>query len=268
MVEVLYRIYEVADEQTAEQNMQNCGGLGLSTSQARNIELLMDCMVCDDREHFKSVIRDMYGQDIPFRYSKKLEPGKVYCIIIAEHCYNVERYFNKVCYDCDFCGSRIEAYFGRPVMISDYEINSKLFNIQDYKNKRFCGHTCKERFIEREKLTLKPDDDDHFWVTRDSFTRDHAGYIYKITKKSSGQFYVGQTMYVPIFRWGEHLLTARFPITEISDYQFEVLEVVPKDTSLLEREKYWIQKLYSECPEKSLNIAGTKNIERRQKKLC
>lgn len=96
------------------------------------------------------------------------------------------------------------------------------------------------------------------------FTEDIAGYIYKISKKSTGEFYIGQTIYAPVFRWGQHLKTARFPIKDITDYKFEVIEIVPKTENILEREKYYIQKYYRENPEKSLNIACTANIDTAQ----
>lgn len=67
-------------------------------------------------------------------------------------------------------------------------------------------------------------------------------------------------MYVPIFRWGEHLHTDRFPLKDISDYQFEVITPVYKGQNILEVEKSYIQSCYIENPEKSLNIAGTKNL--------
>lgn len=96
------------------------------------------------------------------------------------------------------------------------------------------------------------------------FTEDIAGYIYKISKKSTGEFYIGQTMYAPVFRWGQHLKTNRFPIKDITDYKFEVIEIVPRTENILEREKYYIQKYYRENPEKSLNIACTANINTEQ----
>ena len=65
-------------------------------------------------------------------------------------------------------------------------------------------------------------------------------------------------MYAPIFRWGQHLKTDRFPISNIIDYKFEVLEIVPKSENILEREKYHIQKCYNENPDKSLNIMCVK----------
>ena len=92
------------------------------------------------------------------------------------------------------------------------------------------------------------------------FTEQVAGYIYLITKKTTGEFYVGQTIYAPVFRWAQHLKTERFNIKGILDYQFEVIEIVPKGENILEREKYWIQKKYKENPAKSLNIMQTAGL--------
>ena len=75
MIEVIYRIYEVADEETAAKNRENDLGFGLfsSTSKAENTEILMDCLICDIREQFKEIIKEQYGQAIAFRYSKKIK---------------------------------------------------------------------------------------------------------------------------------------------------------------------------------------------------
>ncbi len=262
MLEIIYRIYEVADEETAAKNLELDLGFGLysSTSKAQNIELLMDCKVCDSREQFKEIIKSEFGDNIAFRYSKKLKAGDLYCIIIGEHCYTTERYFNKVAFTCDCCGARVETYYGKAIYFSDYEIRNKFFNIQDYAEKRFCCGKCKQVYEERERRILAPDENQEFYIQRDMFTRNIAGYVYKITKKATGEFYVGQTVYAPVFRWGQHLKTERFPIECIEDYKFEVLEVVPKTENILEREKYYIQSLYKENPEKSLNIACTKGV--------
>lgn len=269
MLEIIYRIYEVADEKTAEENLQRDMDFGMytSTSQALNNELLMDCMLCDDREQFKNIVRDTYGKDISFKYSKKLNVGDLYCIIIGEHCYNTERYFNKIKFACDCCGASVETYFSRPICFSNSEIKYDFFNIQDYLNKRFCSNRCKNEYQEKELLKLRPNEEQEFYIQRDMFTEDISGYIYKISKKSTGEFYIGQTQYAPVFRWGQHLKTERFHIENILDYNFETIEIVPKGENILEREKYWIQKLYSEMPDKSLNISNTANIKSAQAQI-
>lgn len=262
LLEILYRIYEVADEETQKQNLEKDLGFGLfhSTSKARNIELLMDCILCESRDHFKEIIKSAYGENISFRYSKKLKAGELYCIIIGEHCYDPERYFNKVTFQCDYCGATVETYFGKPICFGGYEIQHSFFNIQEYADKRFCSHKCKNSYEARERRNLKPDDEQEFYIQRDMFTENVSGYIYKITKKTTGEFYVGQTIYAPVFRWGQHLKTDRFPIKNITDYKFEVLEIVPKSENILEREKHYIQLHYKENPEKSLNVSCTKGV--------
>lgn len=260
MLEIIYRIYEVADEETALKNLEKDFDFELysSTSKKRNNELLMDCLICDSREQFKEIIKSEYGENIGFRYSKKLNPGDLYCIIIGEHCYNTERYFNKVTFNCDCCGATIETYYGKAIYFSDFEVRHDFYGIEEYSKKRFCCQKCKQVYAEKEHQKLKPDDEQEFYIQRDMFTEDVSGYVYIITKKSTGEFYVGQTMYAPVFRWGQHLKTERFPIDKIKDYKFEVIEIVPKSENILEREKYWIQKLYKANPEKSLNISCVK----------
>lgn len=79
--------------------------LGMSS----NIEITMDCKICESREHFKELIKEEYGENIAFRNSKKLNVGDLYCIIIAEHCYNTERYFNRIEYFCACCAPDLQA---------------------------------------------------------------------------------------------------------------------------------------------------------------
>lgn len=261
MLEVIYRIYEVADEETANKNLEKDNEFGLynSTSKAQNIELLMDCILCDSREHFKEIIKSQYGDDIAFRYSKKLKYGSLYCTIIGEHCYNTERYFNKVTFICDCCNAKVETYYGKAIYFSDWEVRQSFYGIQKYSEKRFCCHKCKQVYEEKERVNLRPDGETEFFIQRDMFTENVAGYIYKITKKSTGEFYIGQTMYAPIFRWGQHLKTDRFDIKNILDYQFETIAIVQKNENILEIEKRYIKEYFEKYPNLSLNIACITN---------
>lgn len=263
MLEILYRIYQVSTTEEAEMNNQTNLNFGFSNSisKAQNIEILMDCLVCDSREQFKEIIKSEYGNNISFRYSKKLQAGELYCVIIGEHCYDTEKYFTKVEYTCSYCGAKATTYIKKLITIDNYEINHNFYGIEEYRKMVFCSYQCKNRFVEAEQKKLKPDSENDFFVSRDMFTEKISGYIYKITKKSSGEFYIGQTVYAPIFRWGQHLKTERFDIKDILDYQFETIEIVPKGENILEREKYYIQKHYKENPSLSLNISQTANID-------
>lgn len=262
MLEIIYRIYEVADDATRERMYQQRIDTGIwsSSSQSDNIELLMDCMVCESRDQFKDIIRDTYGDDIRFRYSRNMTPGQLYCIIIGEHCYTVERYFNKIEDTCTECGASIITYYGHPIGFSPSEIKYKFYGQQEHANCHFCSNTCKSRYENRIRAQLRPGDDDEFFVSRDMFSQSISGYIYKITKKSTQQFYIGQTKYAPMFRWAEHMKTERFPIENIEDYQFEVLRIVPTSENILDVEKQYIQSAYIADPEHSLNVACTSGL--------
>lgn len=264
MLEIIYRIYEVADEEQATQNIEHDTDLHLYSvgGRARNTEIVMDCMIVDSREQFKQIIRDSYGPDTPFRCTNKLKPGDVYCIIIGEHCYNTEKYFRKVEYNCALCGSHVTTYGGHDVSFYDSELKYDLFNMLELRDKKFCSTRCKEEWKRQQLKVLKPDEGTHFFVTKDMFSEKIAGYIYKITKKSTQQFYVGQTQYAPMFRWAEHMKTDRFPISDVKDYMFEVLEIVPITDNLLDREKYWIQTWFKQAPELSLNISQTQLLRK------
>lgn len=256
MLEIIYRIYEVADK---EKQLENADVFFTPY----NKELTMDCKICESRDHFKELIKEEYGDNIAFRNTKKLNVGDLYCIIIGEHCYNTERYFNRIEYTCACCGGKVSGYIDKSARMENWDIRNDLCNqVDKYADLRFCSYKCKEHFIDKERRKCLADGlVDESFITREDFKRDDiAGYIYKISKKSTGEFYIGQTIYLPIFRWGQHLKTDRFDIKGILDYQFEVIEIVPKSENILAREKYYIQKYYKENPEKSLNIACTKGV--------
>lgn len=257
MLEIIYRIYEVADKEKQLENGHDFWGISC------NIELTMDCKICESRDHFKELIKEEYGDNISFRNTKKLNAGDLYCIIIGEHCYNTERYFNRIEYTCACCGGKVVGYIDHSARIENWEVRRDLCNQLDkYADLRFCSYKCKEHFITKERQKCLADGlVDESFITREDFVReDIEGYIYKISKKSTGEFYIGQTKYLPIFRWGQHLKTDRFNLNGILDYQFEVIEIVPITENILAREKYWIQKYYKENPEKSLNISCTKGL--------
>lgn len=267
MLEILYRIYRTLSQEEREELLKKGAEDELKYYSWSNVfseEICMECFICETRDAFKDHIRSIYGADIKFANSKKYPPNTYYCIIIGEHCYNGEKYFNRIEYECDYCHSVVKGSIDCRFTFGDWEITNDLANQFDkYSNKKFCCHKCRDRYKAQEMALIRQNADyDESWVSRDNFVNHTiAGYIYKITKKSTGEFYIGQTVYAPIFRWGQHLKTERFDIKNILDYKFETIEIVPRSENILEREKYWIQKYYKENPSLSLNIMQTANIE-------
>lgn len=260
MLEVIYRIYEVLDKNATPDYT------GLQYYGCPNKEIVMDCKIVDNREQFKSIIKEEYGNDIKFRNTKNLKPGDLYCIIIGEHCYNTENYFVKITSKCSYCGCKLEGYF-KPIRFDNYELDRQLYGIDKelYDKEMFCSHTCKNNRLNylKEKLSKDTDrlENADIWVDKSLFSESQSsnkivGYIYKITKRSTGEFYIGETTYVPIFRWGQHLITERFPLSNIEDYIFEVIDTVYEGTNIFDVESKYIKEYYNKYPNLSLNIAG------------
>jgi hypothetical protein len=260
MLEVIYRIYEVLDENATLDH------IGSQYYGCPNKEIVMDCKIVDNREQFKSIIKEEYGNDIKFRNSKNLKPGDLYCIIIGEHCYSTENYFVKIISKCSYCGCKLEGYF-KPIRFDNYELDRQLYGIDKelYDKEMFCSHTCKNNRLNylREKISKDTNslENADIWVDKSLFSESQSsnkivGYIYKITKRSTGEFYIGETTYVPIFRWGQHLITERFPLSNIEDYIFEVIDTVYEGTNIFDVESKYIKEYYNKYPNLSLNIAG------------
>ena len=258
---IVYRVFQKTDSD--EYNGSFC---------IRDDRIILDQNIinCASREHFKDIMRSIYGEDIKFANSKSLKPGDLFIIIIAEDAWDGEEWLNVQEYKCAQCGKSFKTnkynrfrltppnleylskLCGPLFKEQEAELSGAVFDCVEcyteyYNNKvkeynDYLQNTLNEEYIPDIYL-----DREHLYSTWDK------GYIYIITKKSTGEFYVGQTNIVPIFRWGQHLKTARFPIENLVDYKFEVLEEVSDKHLLLNREAYWINKMHDQNPELCLN---------------
>lgn len=262
----IYRIYEVNWCQISV-------GKEISNPERFDTLLNQEVMITESRETFKKNLRELYP-NIKFANNGKLKHGDIYCIIISDNCYNIEEYLNIKEYECDHCHKIFKSnlkllykYWSAYIFKTGH-ISDDVF--KDYRdeinNLHFCSKKCEIDHIaevikklEDETRSRHNGDIDvppDTFISKNTFmiNNEGNGYIYKITKRSTKEFYVGQTKYVPIFRWGQHLLTERFNINKIADYIFEILEVVKDKNKLNKREAYWINKCRDANPELSLNI--------------
>jgi len=253
-MKIIYRVYE-----------KGPGGSGF-WGNYDNI-LNQDVCICNSRDHFKDIMRSMYGEDIKFANSKKLKDGDKYIIIISEDCYDAEQYVSVMDYTCACCGKHFKAVPRSLRKIRSFwefdRLNHALFASKqsEIEEMAFCSHSCQEKKVEELKQEFQSYNEENdilpeTYIDRNTFAKyNQYGYIYKITKRSTGEFYVGQTKYNPIFRWGQHLTTERFKVDDIMDYIFEVIDIVTYENrdQLLAKEAYWINHEREKCPEKCLN---------------
>lgn len=244
---IIYRIYEV--------NNWYFDNKVLITQDVCNTESLDD---------FKKMMRCMYGEDLKFRLSKNSKNGDIICTIISTNCYNPEKYLGMEEHKCTQCSKVFKI---TPNLRNEHQLSSsQVYNLKKLNpnyveennpsNKLFCSLNCLKTWYENEEknilaLNEKLDYLPIEWQSRNDWST--KGYIYKIRKKSSGEFYIGQSNALPVFRWSQHLKTNRFPLENITDYCFEVLEVVEDLKQLNKRESYWINKTYNMNPSKCLN---------------
>ncbi len=238
-----------------------------------NYEILdQEVMICNNKDEFKEIIKSMYGKDIKFKHTSNMNDGDLFISIISYNCYDTARYICVQDYTCCNCGNHFKS---NEYLLKKFTENDKWFIKSICKSlfenekglleqEAFCCRECKEEKYEeikaRYRKYVRKNNllEDNFWAERNQFNSKDKGYIYMITKRSTGEFYVGQTNAVPMFRWVQHLTTERFTIDNIADYIYEILEVVKDDDSINEREAYWINKKRDENPTKSLNIVVPK----------
>lgn len=268
----IYRIYEVTR-----------GLLSKDVNIEGRIDIILnqEVMVTESRDTFKENIRALYP-NIKFANNGKLKTGDIYCIIISDNCYDTEEYIAVKDYECSHCHKVFKSnekvlnkFYGTYEFKTSHIVTDVLKEYDTkIKDMQFCSKECmlkhKSEIITEleEKTLLIYNNDKDFpldvFITRNTFDNktNAAGYIYKISKKSTKEFYVGQTKFVPIYRWGQHLLTERFNIQNIGDYVFEIIEVVPNINLLNERETYWINRCRDENEALSLNVMVPKEKDK------
>lgn len=254
-MEIIYRLCEHNDK--VDEDRFYCN----------NYKILdQEVMLCNSKEEFKEIIKSMYGDNIKFKHTSNMQNGDLFISIISYNCYNSSDYVCVQDYVCSYCGKsfknnkyllrKFDNWFGlNSICRSLYESEKNSLEKEVYCSKE-CQTKRYKNLIERYKNYVRENNllEDNFWAIRENFNSYHKGYIYMITKRSTGEFYVGQTNAVPMFRWVQHLKTDRFTINNITDYIYETLEIVKDNDNMNEREAYWINKKRDENPTKSLNI--------------
>lgn len=251
-----YRIYQVGGE----------ADFSFYGESAPRTVIDQDSFIGVNRDSFKEHIRSMYGKEIKFARSKKMEDGQLYCIVVTNGPAEELGYLNEtVEFTCDHCGKtfkKVKRYAQYDKLIDYYH-----FMLKDKTRYTYCSRSCREKHYEElrlEEMEMNDGIDIHEYINRSSYG---DGYIYKITKRSTGEFYIGQTNSLPIFRWAQHLKTDRFPIDAIEDYVFEILETVKNKELLTDIEMKYIREYTQMYPLLILNKSGVSEQDRTQVNL-
>lgn len=178
------------------------------------------------REEVKATVKERSKVE---RFAKPRKGGGIYAIVMDSEEFFYERFMvdvDSICFHChkpikgkvkDF--PRIVAPNGDKYYCCSYGCSSKV-------------HSKLNPYYEGE------------FQNRESYTTNGGvyGYIYHIYNRSNNMHYIGQTVYMPFFRWQEHVKDG--VKGKITDLVFEtVAEVRVKSQQYLNNaEAWWIQK--------------------------
>lgn len=215
-----------------------------------------------DWTNYKGTLLDEYylcGEDMT-REQAKYEVGKkncvekfakprknngVYAILMDSDKFFYDRFnveIDTICFNCH-----------RPI-----KGKLKDFPHTEYNNERycFCSWDCK-----REILSKVNPYNEGEWQQREGYDSNGGvyGYIYHIYNRKTNMHYIGQTVYMPFFRWQEH---AKQHIKgDLVDLVFETItEVRVKSQEYLNNiEAWWIRKFIDEYgKENVMNVSVPK----------
>ncbi len=191
------------------------------------VEVIAERLIyADDKNHVKAILLEKYPQFFPTQkiYEKETKDTAQFFYAVIYPLFEWEiKLIEEWEWKCEYCWHIHEnKYIDRPY----YE--SRLF----WDSVLFCNkENCLEKY-KKEKYSHLDLPDDIAYIKSDS-----PNYIYKCTHKETWKSYIGKTRNAPFFRWWNHLTHSTSPFwlhlrqSKLSDWAFEVLEILPPEAS-------------------------------------
>ena len=200
-------------------------------------------LICESREEAKQEVRNRYqGQaKEQLKFAKPRKSNGIYAIVMDSDKYFYDRFYLTIdtyCFNCHTKISGQESFFPR-TYIDGYE------EIPAY----FCGPPCKWEMRKKTDPSIEGD----FQDREEGKNGEVFGYIYLIYNRMDNMYYVGQTRYLPFFRWQDHVKAGEKG--DIKDMTFSVLAEIRKRKSKSDEENrqylnnveaWWIAKYEAE----------------------
>ncbi len=208
--------------------------------------------VTGGREEAKRLVKEKYvgntAAEITFAKPKKKDG--VYAIVMDSNKFFYDRFYVTIDTYCFHCH--------RPIKGKASEFPK--LSVSDEEIYYFCSYDCKRECMHQ----LNPMSEGVFQEKEVGCHGDIFGYIYLIYNRVEDIYYIGQTRYMPFFRWQEHVKDGGKG--DIKDLVFSVLTELARNKSVSEElnqaylnniEAWWIAK-YQEEGHKVFNISKPK----------
>lgn len=200
----------------------------------------------ESKDEVKKILIEKYPQFFQNNkvYEKETKDQAQFFYVIINKLSNWElNLIEKGNWRCESCGEiHDNLYISQPS--SNFEAVRPPFSEFKFCKNDYCFESFKKEYYKNTEMP-----DDAYYVKKDSLN-----YIYKCTEKSTGKSYIGKTRNAPFFRWWNHLSHSSSPFgiylrtTKLSDWTFEVLEVLPSnipDSEVFKVESKYIQEFDS-----------------------
>lgn len=195
--------------------------------------LLDEYYLCGEymtRDEAKEIVKGRSGVS---KFAKPRKRDGVYAIVMDSNKFFYDRFMTEIDDICFTCHTPIK---GKEKNFPHIETDSGL-------KYYFCSWECKRKTLDKINLYVEGE-----WQNREGYEDNGGvyGYIYHIYNRSTNMHYIGQTIYMPFFRWQEH--AKQGAKGKLEDLVFEVVtEVRVKSQEYLNSiEAWWIQKFIHE----------------------
>lgn len=202
--------------------------------EARRGTMLDEYYLCGEaltRDEVKKIVKEKSSVD---RFAKPRKSSGIYALIMDSNKFFYDRFNVDVDTICFNCHQKIKGKQKDFPYITYNEHGDKCY---------FCSYDCR---IEVQNK-INPYSEGEFQKREDYTTNGGVyGYIYHIYNRSTNMHYIGQTVYMPFFRWQEHAKSGLKG--DITDLVFETIaEVRIKSQDYLNSiEAWWIRKFIEE----------------------
>jgi hypothetical protein len=208
------------------------------------------------RDEAKEEVKTRYSGDTleQLRFAKPKQ-GKdgVYVILMDSNKFFYDRFYAEIDTCCFWCHDPIKgkacefphSYIGE----GDWYGSRDDIYSTDSQTAYFCEWECKRKFTNSQRK----DAEGEFQAKEEGQNGEVFGYIYLIYNRRENVNYIGQTRFLPFFRWQEHIKEGKKG--DISDLSFSVITEVRRHIGKSEEENkhllnsmeaWWINKFEHE----------------------
>ena len=153
--------------------------------------LLDEYYLCGEDMTREDAKKEVSQQSSVTKFAKPRKNDAIYAIVIDSTKYYYDRFYREVDTQCFNCL--------KPVKGKYKDFPSMFHKDTEY---HFCSYDC-YRTVSRK---INPYAEGEF-QKREDYTANGGvyGYIYHIYNRKTNEHYIGQTVYMPFFRWQEHV---------------------------------------------------------------